>query len=74
MIIHFLSNWILDSHLFIRLPDRAGVQDSFSSPEIHGRDGGFHHPVLCEGHHCVMDHASERDEVSKATQRPSIDL
>lgn len=43
---------------------RTGVHHSLSPAEVPGRDGGLLHPVLCEGHHRAVDHASEWYEVS----------
>lgn len=43
---------------------RTGVHHSFPPAEVPGGDGGLLHPVLREGHHRAVDHASERYEVS----------
>lgn len=43
---------------------RTGVHHSLSSAEVPGGDGGLLHPVLREGHHRAVDHASEWYEVS----------
>lgn len=48
------------------LPHRTRVHHPLSSPEASRGDGGLLHPVLCEGHHWAVDHATRWDEVSEA--------
>lgn len=65
MLYLYTSLFMTDFHS----PHRKRVHHPLSSPEVSRRDSGLLYPVLCEGHRCAVDHASEWDEVSKAVDK-----